>query len=152
MSRLHPVGTTGRIVQAGFGPEIGDPAVIVAVDTEDITLPYRVRTDGGYDYWITDCAFQATGSMAAVPWGMTSEQLAEYFAEFIRRAQARVTGIGHSQYGSDSEQRFEAMTPAELIDWAREEAQDLAVYAAMIDIRLARIAEDLAKKGITDAA
>lgn len=67
---------------------------------------------------------------------VTSEELAARVEEFIRAAQARVLGSGREQYESDGTQRFESMTAGELIAWAREEAQDLAVYATMADLRL----------------
>lgn len=71
--------------------------------------------------------------------GMTSADLADEFESFIRASRARVTGVGDEQYSTGEGQRFERMPIGELITMAREEAQDLAVYAAMIDIRLARL-------------
>lgn len=74
---------------------------------------------------------------------MTSAELADYFADFVTAGQARVNGVGAEQYANPEGQKFETMTPLELIQWAREEAQDLAVYAAMVDIQLSRLAERL---------
>lgn len=75
--------------------------------------------------------------------GMSSEDLANYVDQFIREAQARVRGVGDEQYSQGTHQKFEAMHPDELFEWAQEEVQDIAVYAAMLDIRLRRIREAL---------
>ena len=70
---------------------------------------------------------------------MTSEQLAAHVRAFIENAKNRVRGVGDQQYSSGDMQRFEVMPLAELLDWADEELQDVAVYAAMLSIRLERI-------------
>lgn len=76
----------------------------------------------------------------AVPeYGMTSAQLAEYTAEFITAATSRVIGVGDQQYSQGSSQKFEDMPLPELFDWMDEELQDVAVYAAMLSIRLRRV-------------
>ncbi len=75
--------------------------------------------------------------------GLTSEQFADHVAQFVTAATGRVLGPGHAQYSSDDGQAFEAMTPLEIIAWAREEVQDLANYAAMLDIQLSRLAQRL---------
>ncbi|MGW6571642.1 hypothetical protein ACWGAN_05630 [Streptomyces sp. NPDC054945] len=70
---------------------------------------------------------------------MTSEELANYVTDFIGECRSRILGIGAEQYDEGDGQNFERMPLHELIRYAREEAQDLAVYAAMIDIRLSRL-------------
>lgn len=70
---------------------------------------------------------------------MTSNELAEYVTDFIGECQSRILGIGAEQYDEGDGQKFEKMPLLELIQYAREEAQDLAVYAAMVDIRLSRL-------------
>ncbi|MGV9815785.1 hypothetical protein ACWDTQ_28235 [Streptomyces cellulosae] len=70
---------------------------------------------------------------------MSPEELAEGVSHFIRACRARVLGVGADQYDEGDGQKFEKMPLPELITYAREEAQDLAVYAAMIDIRLQRL-------------
>lgn len=78
--------------------------------------------------------------VAQVPdYGMTSAQLAEYTAEFITAATSRVIGVGDAQYSQGSSQKFEDMPLPELFDWMDEELQDVAVYAAMLSIRLRRL-------------
>ncbi|MFD3464834.1 hypothetical protein ACFWWM_00400 [Streptomyces sp. NPDC058682] len=70
---------------------------------------------------------------------MTSEELADSFTGFIGECRSRILGIGAEQYDEGDGQKFEKMPLVDLIRYAREEAQDLAVYAAMMDIRLARL-------------
>jgi hypothetical protein len=41
------------------------------------------------------------------------------------------------------------MPLVELVVYAREEAQDLAVYAAMLDIRLKRLEDALRERGVS---
>ncbi|MFF1739623.1 hypothetical protein [Streptomyces mirabilis] len=78
---------------------------------------------------------------------MTPAQLAEYVTEFIGECQARVMGVGAEQYSQGEQQKFETMPLLDLIQYAREEAQDLAVYAAMVDIRLQRLETALRASG-----
>jgi hypothetical protein len=75
--------------------------------------------------------------------GMTSEQLADYVSDFIVACTTRVKGVGDEQYSEGTHQKFEAMAIDELLEWAEEEVQDLAVYAAMLHIRLRRVRQAL---------
>jgi hypothetical protein len=70
---------------------------------------------------------------------VTPEQLADRVTLFIEECRSRVLGVGAEQYAEEDGQKFEKMPLPELITYAREEAQDLAVYAAMIDVRLQRL-------------
>lgn len=70
---------------------------------------------------------------------MSPNELAEYVTDFIGECQARILGIGAEQYAEEDGQKFEKMPLLDLIQYAREEAQDLAAYSAMIDIRLSRL-------------
>ncbi|WP_326827335.1 hypothetical protein [Streptomyces sp. NBC_01751] len=70
---------------------------------------------------------------------MTPNELAEYTTDFIGECQARILGIGAEQYSKGDRQKFEDMPLLDLLQYAREEAQDLAVYAAMLDIRFSRL-------------
>lgn len=74
---------------------------------------------------------------------MTSDELAARIGAFVAACQSRVRGSGREQYESNGVQRFESMTPLELVQWAREEAQDLSNYAVMADIRLQVLEEKL---------
>lgn len=80
---------------------------------------------------------------------MTSEELADEVGHFIRQCRGRILGIGAEQYEEGGRQKFETMPLVELVVYAREEAQDLAVYAAMLDIRLKQLEEALREKGVT---
>jgi hypothetical protein len=77
---------------------------------------------------------------------VTSEQLANYVEEFIRDAQARVKGTGDEQYSEGDQQKFETMPLPELFRWADEELQDIAVYAAMLSLRLQRLKLSVARQ------
>lgn len=79
---------------------------------------------------------------------MTSDELAGRFKDFIGKCAARILTVGKSQYDFDGVQKFEGMPILELLEMAREEAQDLAVYAAMLDIRFARLEAKLREAGI----
>ena len=78
---------------------------------------------------------------------MTSEELADEVSHFIRQCRSRILGIGAEQYEEQDGQKFEKMPFPELIQYAREEAQDLAVYAAMLDIRLKRLEAAFFERG-----
>ena len=76
--------------------------------------------------------------------GMSSADLADGVHDFITECMKRIHGPGREQYEKRDKnnmlyQAFEEMTPLELLQMAREEVQDLGVYAAMLDIRLARL-------------
>ena len=74
---------------------------------------------------------------------MTSDELARRVEETIRACRERVLGVGHDQYADGDRQAFERMSPLKLIEMAREEVQDLTVYAVMTDIQLQKIEEML---------
>ncbi|WP_142000311.1 hypothetical protein [Amycolatopsis cihanbeyliensis] len=70
---------------------------------------------------------------------MSAEELADYTAEFLDRCTSRIVGVGQEQYACGSHQQFEALHPIKIVDYALEEVEDLANYAAMQHIRLRRI-------------
>lgn len=51
--------------------------------------------------------------------------------DIVQEARDRMLGVGADQYDEGAIQKFERMTPAELLDGAREEMLDLINYAAM---------------------
>lgn len=88
--------------------------------------------------------------------GISSADLAEAVEVFLSGAVKRVAGTGREQYEKRDKdgkpfQSFEELTPLELVQMAREEAQDLGVYAAMLDIRLARLESALKGSVVGDA-
>lgn len=74
------------------------------------------------------------------PFGLTSDELAEYVADFVVDAASRVRGVGNDQYSFPGYQKFEAMTLPELFEYADEELLDLMNYCVMLRIRLIRLA------------
>jgi hypothetical protein len=88
--------------------------------------------------------------------GITSDELTEAVDVFLYGAEERVRTTGAEQYEKRDKdgkpfQAFEQMTPLELVRAAREEVQDLGVYAAMGDLRLARLEAALAGTVVGDA-
>ena len=83
---------------------------------------------------------------------MTSAELAQEVAAFIEECQARVMGVGNEQYSMGDKQKFEVMSIDELIEYTEEELRDMAVYACMNHIRLRRLREALAARGLTGHA
>lgn len=77
------------------------------------------------------------------PFGLTSEQLAQYVADAVVDAASRIKGVGKEQYSEGSYQKFEAMPLIELFEYADEELLDLVNYALMLRIRLIRLAAAL---------
>ena len=86
----------------------------------------------------------------APPPGMTSAQLADYVAQFTDAACGRVLGVGHQQYDQGDGQRFESMPLDELLAWTLEELQDVAVYAAMLAVRVQWLREQLPSTDATE--
>lgn len=88
--------------------------------------------------------------------GISSSDLGLAVNIFLFGAVERISGTGAEQYEKRDKngnpfQAFEEMTPLELIKMAREEVQDLGVYAAMTDLRLARMQAALARSVVGDA-
>lgn len=74
-----------------------------------------------------------------IPFGMTSDQLADEVAQFVAECAARVRGVGKDQYEGKGFQKFETMEMDELFEYLEEELRDVANYAAFLVIRLRRI-------------
>lgn len=70
---------------------------------------------------------------------MTSEEFAQEVARAVLAVQSRILGIGRSQYERDGRQQFEDMSPAQIVQFGMEEAEDLVAYATMLRIRLNEI-------------
>ncbi|WP_144121145.1 hypothetical protein [Catellatospora sichuanensis] len=131
----------------GGVPRMGDIGTVI--DTDHTSFPYQVQWSSTCILWMRANEVERVSvTLAAPPVGMTSAQLAEYTDGFIRAAMARVNGVGSEQYETPEGQRFERMSPVQILEMAREEAQDLAVYAAMTDIRIARLIDALEAKNV----
>lgn len=128
-----------------YGVKAGDIGTVRHRDNDPDGAGYVADFPGSAScgVWLGNDEIELIHHPAIPPKGMSSKDLADYVGDFIRAAQARVNGVGDEQYSIPEGQKFEGMTPNELIQMAREEAQDLAAYAAMMDIRLARMAEKL---------
>lgn len=82
------------------------------------------------------------------PFGLSSEELAEYVADAVVDATGRIKGVGNEQYSEQGYQKFEAMPLIELFEYADEELLDLVNYAFMLRIRLIRLASALFGAGV----
>lgn len=76
---------------------------------------------------------------AVIPFGMSSDELAEVAAQYIAECVGRIKGVGKDQYSSGTHQKFETMDLDELFEYALEELQDISNYAVFLAIRLERI-------------
>jgi NTP pyrophosphatase (non-canonical NTP hydrolase) len=96
---------------------------------------------------VTDVVVQQATTPAlearVAQFGMSSEELAQYCADYIVACVARVKGVGNDQYSEGGHQKFEVMELDDLIEYLREELMDVSNYAAMLDIRMRRIQEAL---------
>jgi len=122
-------------------PWIGE--VTEAIDDMSV---YIVRV-GNY-YMMADGAELQPCPEDPLPFGISSEQLADYVKQFVAEAMQRVLGVGQEQYDQGGHQRFETMDLDELFRWFEEEALDAVVYLAMISLRVARARQALRDKGV----
>ena len=77
------------------------------------------------------------------PFGLSSQDLAEYVADAVVDAADRIKGVGNEQYSMGGFQKFEGMPLIDLFEMADEELLDLMNYAIMLRIRLIRLASAL---------
>jgi len=77
------------------------------------------------------------------PFGMSSEDLADFVLEFNEECQARVRGVGDQQYAQPGFQKFEGMELDDLLEYIEEEILDIPNYCAMLFIRIRRIRQAL---------
>lgn len=84
---------------------------------------------------------------------MTSEQLRDYVSDLVLACGTRITGPGNEQYSKivDGEpvQLVEQLPLADICQWAREELQDLIVYAAALHLRFERLEDSITTHKIT---
>ncbi|MER7208483.1 hypothetical protein ABT340_15535 [Streptosporangium sp. NPDC000239] len=67
---------------------------------------------------------------------MTSEELANEVMSAVMAVQSRIVGVGQEQYSLGSQQKFELMSLAEIIQYAREEIEDGIAYHVMLRYKL----------------
>jgi len=77
------------------------------------------------------------------PFGMSSEDLAEFVEVFVNDCKDRIKGAGNEQYSEDGYQKFEIMDLDDLFEYIEEEIRDIPNYCAMLFIRLRRVREAL---------
>lgn len=139
------VGETVRILKP-YGGLHGAGALGEIVEIDEAGYLVKSGNRQGF-YWRGELE-RVEPARTIPPFGVSPEELADYVGDYIEACRNRVLTVGAEQYSEGDSQKFEKMPILELIQYGREEAQDLAVYAAMIDIRLARMAEKLKEAGI----
>jgi hypothetical protein len=77
------------------------------------------------------------------PFGMSSDDLAEFVGEFVTDCKDRIKGVGKQQYSEDGYQKFEIMDLDDLFEYIEEEIRDIPNYCAMLFIRMRRVREAL---------
>jgi hypothetical protein len=130
--RIAVNGFTGEIQ---LPPSPGRPFYIVTVDTDQ--QGNRLDSVMVSDYDERELEPLNT-PVDVLRYGMTPEQLGEGFTAFIKRAYRRIVTVGRA-YDNGTSQQFEDMTPRAILVMALEEAEDLAVYAGMVHIRIQRM-------------
>lgn len=133
----------GRVWDAvgEFDPESGRVEwVSPSADESGLDDSEGIPADGYGDGEYSDGApLKMWGDVVRELNGITSGQLAVGVREFVGNAVNRVLTVGREQYDEGDGQKFERMPLPQLCDWANEELEDIAVYAAMMAIRIQRI-------------
>lgn len=122
--------------------DAGGSGARVLLDGSDYSLGYYTRS---LDHAAPELPY-GLPEQARKP--MTSEDLAREVEDFIGRATARIAGVGQEQYDDGEGQKFERLPLNNLFDWAQEELEDIANYAAMLSIRIGRVKQAVIDGGI----
>lgn len=90
---------------------------------------------------VDDDGHQIDGALeqAVKPFGITSDDLADFTTEFLAEAVTRIKGTGNDQYSNGTYQKFEGKTLLEILTDMQEEALDLGNYAAMFFVLVERL-------------
>lgn len=150
-SELLAVGRPVRIKGGDFAGEFG---VIVEYDhVFDLYLVENGKRRSGHEWHELEPLFTMSQVVSVkveddttpalvkkvIPFGMSSDDLAEEIAEFIAECAGRIKGVGKDQYEEGGHQKFEEMELDDLFEYAEEELRDICNYAAFLVIRLRRI-------------
>lgn len=73
-----------------------------------------------------------------LPYGITTQQLADAQESFAAYARGRITGVGNRDYGFGSKQAFEDMPMRTIALELRDELADAVNYLTFLDIKLSR--------------
>lgn len=71
-------------------------------------------------------------------YGLTTDQLSEAQSWFTRYARLRIENLGRKQYEKADHQRFEELSPVEILVEMRDEIADAVNYLAFLDIQISR--------------
>jgi len=106
--------------------------------------------DGVTDSWrglIYGHDIFTSAAVEHLPYGMTTQDLADAQQKFTDYARLRIAGIGHLDYSREHSQAFEDMPMREIALELRDELADAVNYLTFLDIKLSRwlkLTEDVA--------
>lgn len=144
-NNLHKVGIVKSFEFGLYIVEIGDKTF--GFDPEELEPLFNLKEVAAVHVTETDDDGDPQGTThlekLVKPFGMSSQELAEYVADAVVDAAGRIKGVGNEQYSEGGYQKFESMPLIELFEYADEELLDLVNYAIMLRIRLIRLASAL---------
>lgn len=97
--------------------------------------------DGVTDSWrglIYGQDIFTSSAVEHLPYGMTTQDLADAQQKFTDYARLRIAGIGHLDYSREHSQAFEDMPMREIALELRDELADAVNYLTFLDIKLSR--------------
>jgi hypothetical protein len=141
-------GKFGKVIEFGMGLYVVEVGAWKVAVSEDALEPYfNLKEVAAVHVTELDEDGDPEGTThlekLVKPFGMSSEDLAEYVADAVVDAAGRIKGVGNDQYSEGGFQKFEGMPLIELFEMADEELLDLVNYAIMLRIRLIRLASAL---------
>lgn len=142
------VGKFGKVVEFSFGLYMVEVGNMKVAAREDQLEPYfNLQEVASVHVTELDEDGDPEGTThlekLVKPFGLSSEDLAQYVADAVVDAAGRIKGVGNDQYSMGGFQKFEGMPLIELFEYADEELLDLMNYAIMLRIRLIRLASAL---------
>jgi GNAT superfamily N-acetyltransferase len=141
-SNLHKVGIVDRMEYGMYVVEIGGREF--AYEPEEVEPLFNLKEIAAVHVQELDDEGDPFGTThlekLVKPFGLTSDDLAGYVADFVVDAAARIRGIGDAQYSNQTFQKFEGKALMEVFNDADEELLDLMNYLVMLRIRIIRLA------------
>lgn len=140
-NNLNKVGMVKSFEFGLYVVEIGDKTF--GFDPEDLEPLFNLKEVAAVHVTETDDDGDPIGTTQlekmVKPFGLSTEELAEYIGDFVVDAAARVRGVGREQYDMQGYQKFESYSIPELFEQTDEEVLDLMNYLVMIRIMLIRL-------------
>lgn len=136
-------GKVGVVVESMFGLHVVEMGGVRTAKREDeielLFTPHEIASIRTVEVDEEGNEVENKLNELVKPFGISSEDLAEFTALFFEEAIHRITGTGKVQYGQDTYQKFEGKTLSEILTDIQEEALDFGNYAAMLFILVERL-------------